>query len=167
MQKCGVDYDSEEQARAMCNRCVLDQEELFEINDGACGQIICTHMVYVKKEEGVEKEVLEAIIETKPSTKKRKYKANDEEEEQGIMKVTSEIPDDDNSMLILIYHREANFCECVCGYNISATSHKCRIKEKVQMVVSSPCDKSCRTCADWLEHERKSKLCADQWIVEK
>ena len=61
--------------KLMCDCCALEQEELFERSGGACGQVICTHMMY-KDNEGDE-EVVE-VAETKP-TKKRKHKAKEEE----------------------------------------------------------------------------------------
>ena len=62
--------------KLMCDCCALDQEELFKRSDGACGQVICTHMMY-EHNEGGEEEVVE-VAETKP-TRKHKHKAKEEE----------------------------------------------------------------------------------------
>ena len=70
--------------------------------------------------------------------------------------------------LRIICHREAKFCECICGYCInSQQQHKCYIKDKAGIVITSPCDESCQTCTDWTERERKTKIFTDQWITDE
>ena len=71
---------------------------------------------------------------------------------------------DGDDVLRLTYHREAKYCECVCGQSIGEYHHKCRISIKGKANIETyPCDKSCQTC----EREIKSKICADQWIVDE
>ena len=53
-----------------CQDCRNDQEELFEITNGSCGQIICLHDVAPEGEEE-EKDTMNEIIEAKPAKKRK------------------------------------------------------------------------------------------------
>ena len=75
---------------------------------------------------------------------------------------------DETGVLRIVCHREAKYCECVCGYSINGEQqHTCYLKDQVKTVISSPCDKSCQTCADSLESKRKLKLFTDQWVIDE
>ena len=78
--------------------------------------------------------------------------------------------DDDDKVLTLTNHREAECCQCVCGYKVgSSGTHACTvdIKEKVKLVFAL-CDRgTCQVCIEWMDRKKKLENFENQWYQDR